>query len=351
MNKPSSKFIMYTSFIIVLALIFIYLFTSRKEKELRFPDVVSSPDMNSMVESGQTLHIELNEKRLAKRDSVIISYDNKRVNPANFKYELNTQNLSLGYQKVTISVYTGSKVKVIDLPFFITSDITPIPLNFTKLANIPHDSKSYTQGFEISGGMLYESAGQYNESTIRKLNYKTGKIIKSVLLAGEYFAEGLTIMQGKVYQLTWKEATCFIYDQDLNLVKKTSFRSTNGEGWGICNDGKSLIISDGSNKLTYLNPETLAVEKIISVYAGDNEVQYLNELEYVNGFIYANVYTTNQIVKIDATSGKVMGVSDFSALKNENQDGEVLNGIAYNPVSGTFLITGKYWKSMYEVRM
>ena len=156
-------------------------------------------------------------------------------------------------------------------------------------------------------------------------------------------------MNDKVYQLTWKEGQCIIYDEDLKEIKKIGFRSTTGEGWGICNDGVSLILSDGSHKLTYLNPETFAIEKVMEVYAGSTPVNYLNELEYVNGVIYANIYTTNQIAQIDAKTGKVTGVIELTSLKNENPTGEVLNGIAYQKSSNTFFMTGKYWDKTYEI--
>ena len=351
-NRPISKYLIFAVIILVLGIMaYIFIFRVNK-KELKFPDIVSSPDMNSMIASGKTFVINLNEKKLENRDSVVlISGNNRTTLKGKYIHEITTSDMPLGYNKIIISVFKGTMVKTIDLPFIITSDIKPVPLNFTQKSFVTHDTRSYTQGLEMYGGILYESAGQYQESTIRKVNPISGEVIKSIPLAKEYFGEGLTVLHGKVYQLTWKEATCLVYDKDLNLLKKTNFRSSNGEGWGLCNDGKSLIISDGSNKLTYIHPETFAVEKIISVYAGANEVQYLNELEYVDGYIYANVYTTNQIAKIEAQTGKVIAVSDMSSFKNENQDGDVLNCIAFNPASGTFLITGKYWKKMYEVKM
>lgn len=351
-NRFSYKQLIIAALVILIGLAIYFMILPMKEKELRFPDIVKSPDMNSQVSSGKPFIIDLNENKLADRDSVVITTGNNTTNlKGTFRYEISTADMPLGYNKTIISIYKGTKVKTVDLPYIITSDINPVPLNFTQRSSVSHDMRSYTQGIELHNGILYESAGQYGESTIRKVNPTTGSVLKSVPLAKEYFAEGLTVFNGKIYQLTWKEGICFVYDMDLNLLKKINFRSANGEGWGLCNNGKSIIISDGSNKLTYVNPETFAVEKIISVYAGANEVQYLNELEYVDGYIYANIYTTNQIAKIEAKTGKVVAVSDLSSLKNENQDGEVLNGIAFNPSNGHFFITGKYWKKMYEVKM
>lgn len=324
---------------------------SFNEKELRFPDIVKSPDVNTKIEVGKTLMLTLNDAKLSKADSIVVSLNNSPIKNLNKEYELpvETKDLPLGLHKLAIKVFR-SKVKEVELPFVVVSDIKPTPMTYTKINTRPHDKKSYTQGFEIHQGILYESGGQKGESLIRKVNLKTGEVIKNVDVDKNLFAEGLTILNGKIYQLTWQEGVCLIYDMDLNLLNKLPFRSSNGEGWGLTNDGKSLILSDGSNKLTYLNPESLSIEKTMSVYAGDQEVAYINELEYVDGFIYANIYTTNQIAKIEAKSGKVISVVELSEIVKENPDGEVLNGIAYSPESKTFFITGKYWKNMYEIK-
>jgi glutaminyl-peptide cyclotransferase len=350
-SKPITKYVVY---FIIAAILFglIATFSPGKKKELRFPDIVVSPDVNAAVASGSELTIKFNEEKLSGVDSVIVKFssDHTDVN-GTFSHTINTTGLPLGYHVAEITVHDGKKSKTVALPFVVTSDINPSQASFTKLSQILHDKKSYTQGLEFYNGIIYESTGQYKESTVRKVNPKTGQTIKTVPLSSEFFGEGLTVLKNKVYQITWKEATCFVYDDQLNLLKKNGFRTTSGEGWGLTNDGNSLIVSDGTNKLTYINPETFAVEKIVSVYAGANEVQYLNELEYVDGHIYANIYTTNQIAKIEANTGKVVNVYDLATLKNENQDGEVLNGIAYNPASKTFFVTGKYWGKMYEVKL
>lgn len=351
-KKPINRNVLYVVFAIIVIVFSILMFYPDKPKELRFPDIVTAPDINSSVVSGAPLKITLNEDKLSDQKSVTLNYAGNKIDVSkSFDHTINTTGLPLGYNTVDITVDDGKKTKTVSLPYFITSDITPSSASYNKLSQISHDKKSYTQGLEFYNGVMYESTGQYKESTIRKVNHKTGQTIKTLPLSGEFFGEGLTVMGGKVFQITWKEGTCFVYDDQLNLLKKSGFRTTTGEGWGLTNDGTSLIISDGSNKLSYVNPETFAIEKIISVYAGQNEVQYINEMEYVDGHIYANIYTTNQIAKIDAKTGKTISVYDLSTLKNENQDGEVLNGIAYNPASKTFFVTGKYWGKMYEITL
>ena len=337
--------------LVVSGILYIWPSLPFNQKELRFPDIISSPDANSNIVSGQKFSLSLNETKLSSQDSIIISLNNKRLHKISnqYSYELETTGMPLGYHVIDVEVYRGSKNKKVELPFIIVSDIQPVPAIHTIMKTINRDTNSYTQGFEIADGILFESGGQIGRSLIRKVNPKTGAVIKSVETDKNLFAEGLTVLNDKVYQLTWQNGVCLIYDKDLNLIKKTGFKSTNnGEGWGLCNDGKSLILSDGSNKLSFLNSVTLEVEKIISVFAGSKEVNLLNELEYVDGFIYANIYTTDQIAKIDASTGKVMSVAIISGLDKANPKGDVLNGIAWNSASKNFLITGKSWGKIYE---
>ena len=345
-----SKLIVALFAIVIISFIVMNVFPA-KDAILRYPDIVKSPTLNTNLPYGKSLDITFNEEKLKNYDSIVVRKDQKLIDKLIDKYSLsvNTAEYSLGYQKLDVSIYKKGKVRAIDLPFIIVSDVVPNELLFTKVKTTGHDAKSYTQGLEIHNNILYESSGQYGASSIRKVNIKTGQLITEKKLDPSFFAEGLTVMNGKVYQLTWKEGQCIIYDEDLKELKKIGFRSTNGEGWGICNDGVSLIISDGSNKLSYINPETFAVEKVMEIYAGNTPVNYLNELEYVNGFIFANIYTTNQIAKIEAKTGKVLGVIELSSLKNENPNGEVLNGIAYQKTSNTFFVTGKYWDKTYEI--
>jgi len=350
MKKSGIRVVILTITVAIIALVIYRNFFSNT-KELRFADIILSPDMNVNLASGKTLELVFNEKKLSDYDSIVVSVGNNVVDRLvqKFTTTVNTENLPLGYQKAEVSVFKKNKKKTVDLPFVIFSDIVPTNSPYIKLKELIHDPKTYTQGLEVYNGHLYESAGQYGESSIRKTELNTGKVLQKKVLAKEYFAEGITTLNGKIYQLTWKEGICIIYDDQLNELKRRNFTTTTGEGWGLCNDGNSLIVSDGSNKLTYINPENFNVEKVISVYAGNTEVNGLNELEYVDGSIYANIYTTNQIVKIQSQTGKVLVILDMTALKNENQSGEVLNGIAYKSSTNTFLVTGKYWNKMYEI--
>lgn len=339
--------------ILIAGFIYIYPTLPFNKKALHFKDIVTSYKMNDKVPHGSPFKFSLNKDGLKSQDSVVVSVDGVRYSKVadQYEYTIPTDALPLGYHKVNVSTYRGDKNKTVELIFYVVSDEQPVQMTYSITQTINRDIESFTQGLEMHDGILYESGGQLNSSLIRKVDPKSAKVLKKVSLSGDLFGEGLTIMNDKIYQLTWQNGVCLIYDLDLNLLKKTNFKSSNGEGWGICHDGKSLILSDGTNKLSYINPETFEIEKTISVYAGDREVQYINELEYVDGFIYANVYTTNQIIKIDAASGKVVGVADIRNLDKGNPQGDVLNGIAWNPSTQNFIITGKYWGKLYSIKM
>jgi glutamine cyclotransferase len=216
----------------------------------------------------------------------------------------------------------------------------------------PHDPGAYTQGLLWHDGSLYESAGRYGESTLRQVDPQTGAVLRSINIPEQYFAEGLALVDNKLIQLTWKAGIAFIYD--LDTFDQIGTFSYTGEGWGLCYDGRYLYMSDGSPFIDVRDPQTFdLIFSGLVTYQG-HMVENLNELECVGDYIYANVYETDYIVKIDKTNGVVVALIDASGLvppdeKAQLQSGEVLNGIAYLPDSDTFLITGKHWPKMYEV--
>ncbi|MGB9701812.1 MAG: glutaminyl-peptide cyclotransferase [Candidatus Kapaibacteriota bacterium] len=214
----------------------------------------------------------------------------------------------------------------------------------------PHDEKAYTQGMYYKNGYLYESTGLYGESTLRKNDILTGNSLKRINLLPIYFGEGITIYNDKIYQLTWTNKKGFVYD--MNSFQKIGEFVYPTEGWGITSDGKSLIVSDGTNFLTFYNPVTFEITKTISVQFQNQSVMNLNELEFVDGKIYANVYMTDKIAIINSENGNVEQWIDISSLRMQLDDpsaAEVSNGIAFNPETKTFYLTGKYWSNLFEV--
>lgn len=238
----------------------------------------------------------------------------------------------------------------------VLSDITPEIAKIEIVASFNHDPTSYTQGLEFYKGKLYEGTGdpgRQGKTMVGEIDPSTGKHIEGrrVSLDATYFGEGITILNDKVYQLTWKSGKCFVYDVNGFMSRVEEFSYT-GEGWGLCNDGKSLIMSDGSERITFRNPTTFATERVIEVYNNLGPIPQLNELEYINGLIYANVYTQNFIVVIDPKTGKVLQqISANQLVKQGKGNGDVLNGIAYNPESKKMIVTGKFWDKYYEVKV
>ncbi|MFN5649459.1 MAG: glutaminyl-peptide cyclotransferase [Sphingobacteriales bacterium] len=244
------------------------------------------------------------------------------------------------------------------------SDVSDVPeapaIPYTILNAYPHDTSAFTQGLEFYKGQLYESTGLEGRSTLRTVDLKTGAVKQLHKLAPKEFGEGITVLNDTLYQLTWENHIVFVYEpKTLKLIRQMTW---NGEGWGITNNGKSLILSDGSDKLYFCQPSDLKLEKVLSVTDHLGPLNNLNELEYVNGSIYANRIEYNYIVKINPSNGFVTGKLDFTDILKKyakidltyiqtNPHGAVLNGIAWNPENKKMYITGKLWPLLFELDM
>lgn len=215
-----------------------------------------------------------------------------------------------------------------------------------------HDSNCYTQGLIYRDGFLFESCGLYGQSNLRKVEHESGKVLQESALDAQYFAEGLTELGGLLYLLTWKEGTAFIYNSEtFELIGQFSYST---EGWGLTTDGAALIMSDGSNKLSWLDPTTGFVAKEVHVTRDGHPIQNLNELEMVDGKIFANIYLSDQIAIIDPETGLAETILNLAKLKpaeNMANLGEVLNGIAYDEENGRLFVTGKNWPWLYEIQL
>lgn len=218
-------------------------------------------------------------------------------------------------------------------------------------AEYPHDSKAYTQGLFWHNGTLYESTGLNGHSSMRTVDLQTGKVLSRIDFSRKYFAEGSTVLGDRLYILTWQEHVAFIYDaKTLKYLKTYSYPR---EGWGLTTDGKSLIASDGSSRIYFLSPD-FKLERTIDVKADGRAISWLNELEYIDGKIWANVYTTDTILIINPKDGAVEALIDCRGLlpdKLRTAETDVLNGIAHNPADGRIYLTGKNWKRLYEVEL
>ncbi len=237
----------------------------------------------------------------------------------------------------------------------------PVPVyTYEIVKTYPHDPKAFTQGLVFHNGFLYEGTGGSRArgdnffSSLRKVELETGKVLQKTDLANEYFGEGITIFNNKIYQLTWREKTGFVYDlNDFKLLKQFSY---SGEGWGLTNDSTNLILSDGTHVLRFINPETFEVVRTLAVFDEKGRpLMEINELEYIKGEIWANVWQEGEIVRIDPNTGKLVSRIDLTKLADEemdsSRDADVLNGIAYDSASERLFITGKKWNKLFEIKV
>ncbi len=221
-----------------------------------------------------------------------------------------------------------------------------------------HDPQAFTQGLVVADGFFYEGTGGRNGdpffSSIRKVDIETGKVLQKFDLARDYFGEGITVFNDKLYEITWQEKTAFVYDlKDFKLLKELHY---SGEGWGLTHDGTNLIMSDGTHVIRFLNPETFETVRTITVLDEKGKpVLEINELEYIKGEIWANIWQKGEIIRIDPSNGKIVGRIDFQKLMddtmNKSPEADVLNGIAYDEKTDRIFITGKKWNKLYEVKI
>jgi len=220
------------------------------------------------------------------------------------------------------------------------------------LNSFPHDIYAFTQGLVFQDGVLVESTGLNGRSSLRRVDLASGNVLKKVDVSEQYFAEGLTIFKGRIFQLTWKAGKGFIYDSA--TFERSGEFSYSGEGWGLTHDDRSLILSDGTNEIRFINPENFSVERTIKVTAGGKKIDELNELEYVKGEIFANIWQDDRIARIDPNSGDVVGWIDLTGLlppTDRTSQTNVLNGIAYDAAADRLFVTGKLWPKLFEIRL
>lgn len=313
-----------------------------------------SSSASGPIYSGDTLQFDFVSEKKRIPDSVVVRFNAKEIFQTVYHtnvYSLKTDGLSMGDKTITFEIYRKGHSEVHNRTLRILSDLEPTQLSYQVVASYPHDKKSYTQGLQWEQGRFYESAGLYGQSSLRYVDVRTGRVLRSDVVDDHYFAEGIALVGDSLYMLTWREKTGFIYNK--NTFEKIQSFSYETEGWGLCYDGTNLIMSDGTEYLYFYNPKNFSLIKKIAVFDNLGAVSMLNELEYVNGFVYANVYQTDKIVKINPGNGKVAAEIDFSHILPTTYvpEVDVLNGIAWNPETDRFYITGKLWPFIYEVRL
>lgn len=288
-----------------------------------------------------------------KIDSIVYFANDKIIgsknNLDNLIFSLKDQ--KLGYQNLKALVYFEGENQEITSRVELVSNVTPKLLNYKVVNTFPHDTSSFTEGLEFFRDTLYEGTGLRGFSNLLKTDYKTGKIYKSKKLDDRYFGEGITFINNQLYQLTWEEKKGFIYNVDTWKVEKTFTYDKPIEGWGMTNDGKVIYQSDGTEKIWKMNPATQKMMDYVNVYSGSSKIKSVNELEYINGKIYCNIWQKDAIAVVNPENGKVEGIINLAGLRQfiKYAEAEVLNGIAYNPKTKTIFVTGKKWEKLFEI--
>lgn len=316
-------------------------------------DIPSKPESMRLAKANYTIGDSIAVQLDQPLTAVVIRWDNKVMTTAAITgtaISFQPAATTVGIHQLIVSGQTAVGKTVSDtLSVELWSDIEPERLTYTVLQTYPHQRSSFTQGLEFYKDTLYEGTGLNGQSKLMKVNLLTGDIIQSVSLPSQYFGEGVTVLNDRIYQLTWTSGQCFQYSTDL-VLKKTFVYHT--QGWGLTHKDTTLIVSDGSNRLSYYSPDFVKTGELL-VYDNTGPIMNLNELEYVNGYVLANVWQTNRIVQIDLRSGKVVGevLIDPSIVTGVDTKENVLNGIAYRPKQNALYITGKNWPSLFRIQV
>lgn len=312
--------------------------------------ITLKPSANTYV-VGDTLRVDLKHKKEIIIDSTHYFFAGKKLSlPHKISLSL------LGDHLLRATHFIGDKTIESERSIRLLNTTPPELWTYRLVNDYPHDTNAYTQGLEFDGEILYESTGLRGQSSLRTIDYKSGEIIKSIPLDRSYFGEGLTLLNDKIYQLTWQANTGFVYDKKHLRMERSFTYDQSKEGWGLCNDGAFLYKSDGSAKIWRLDPETGNEIDYIQATTHKTILTKINELEWVNGKIYANTYQSQKevVVVINPQTGAIERVIDFSGLKakvDQIPRLDVLNGIAYHPQRETFFITGKNWSKLFEVTL
>jgi glutamine cyclotransferase len=317
-----------------------------------------SPEENTGYKLNDPVKVVLTlEDRNKLPDSVLVSFDGKSVKTLKsepWEYTIPPVfTVTTGRKSLKVTAYKGGKPQNTITRFMIIySDVVPKIYGYKVIHTYPHNRDAYTQGLVYDKGVLYEGTGQETASSLREVELETGKVIRQHNLDGSLFGEGIALYNDRIYQVTWKNKVGFIYDKSTFKLINKIYYST--EGWGLTTINDRIVMSDGSNVLYFFEPEMFTVASRIEVYDNKAKVDSLNELEYINGEIWANIWMSDRIVRIDPASGKVLGyinLKDLLPLSDKNPDTEVLNGIAFDKAGNRIFITGKKWPKLFEIKL
>ena len=329
--------------------------------------ITLSPEAGTSYKTGDVVSIKPHYPGDFKPDSIVYLLDSTRVGllKDSSALTLKTDSLALGPRVITAKVYQGGQSQETSTNIVLMPSKAPEQYTFKVVRTFPHDTSCYTEGLLYQDGYLYESGGgqsqspkgenddlSIGQSSLRKVDLNTGKVLQKVMVDPTVFAEGISIVGDKIIQLTWKEKIGYIYDKNTFKLLSTFTNNIGVEGWGMCFDGKKLYMDDSTNRIWFINKDKWQSMGYIDVYDNTHAIDSINELEYIDGKIYANVYQTNNILVIDPKTGAVLEKIDMTnlyPLNKRNFNADVLNGIAYDAKGKRIFITGKKWPYLYQV--
>ncbi|WP_233524471.1 glutaminyl-peptide cyclotransferase [Mucilaginibacter conchicola] len=323
-------------------------------------DFTISPDAGATYKAGQQVDIKVNFPKDAKADSVVYLVDSTRIGSKKDQtgVTLKTDTLALGARTITAKVYQAGTAQDVTTNIVLLPAKAPEELKFTVEKVFPHDTASYTEGLLYQDGVMYESDGgrqaeEMGPSSLRKADLATGKVIQKVDVDPKIFAEGIVVIGDKIVQLTYTEKIGYVYDKKTLKLLNTFNNNVGVEGWGMTYDGNKIYMDDSTNRIWFLNKDNYQQTGYVDVYDEKGAVNAINELEYIDGLIYANVYGSDYILVIDPKTGAVLQRADMSSLypkSQRNMNADVLNGIAYDKATKRIFVTGKKWDKLFQVK-
>jgi len=348
---------------LLLCLLFVNTFACKDNKQ---PNNTKEKTEKTVDKPTVSLTLPKNGQQIGKGDVIDIAYEIKndslnidttvllvnnreiaRFAGTNYKWTVNENRV--GRQSLRLSMRSNG-IEVANAACVVRY-FPPAPnrYGYSIVKQYPHNSSSFTQGLFYDDGFIYEGTGQYGKSALMKVELATGKVVKSVNLPNNFFGEGITLIGEKIYQLSWQERQCFVYDK--NTFNRISTLSYTNEGWGITTIDNLLAVSNGTSIISFVSPDNFAEIRRIEVCNHNGNVEKLNELELIDGLIWANVWQTNIIVMIDPESGAVVGEIDLTGIYPNSNDEECLNGIAYDSQNKRIFVTGKNWSKLFEIKI
>lgn len=307
---------------------------------------------------NETISVKLIEKEGKALEKIQFYINGKEVSSTGNTLSINTADLGVGKHAISALAFFDKKTKKTNGSLEVFAKNKPTIYSYKIVNEYPHDTKAYTQGLEYYNGFLYETTGRNGQSSLRKVDYKTGKVLQKVDLDKKYFGEGMTIVGDEIIWLTWQGKKGFVYDLNTFKQKKEFSYNKSIEGWGLTQNDTELIKSDGTNKIWFLDKETLAEKRFIQTYTHDRALSQLNELEFINGKLYANYYQKPIIAIINPENGIVESLINLKSLAEEMAktqkliaNDEVLNGIAFDAENNRLFVTGKNWGKLFEIEL